>query len=526
MVTVAQTSTRDDYRRLCAVLHDFFAERYWATDYSEPSRASQYQAVSQNHIAGGEGVAYASGRGNIGLMDFHLARHFPTLVKDWGANMLPRPVFSLVRNVVTSKAVAFRELVTVDLVDEMGRTLTADTLPIVGTLDRRLRETGWYSMMREKEEMAVLYRTAASHYRIIDGEMVITALAPYAYDAEAWYAAPGDPARARSISVPAGGMAYVPDPSKEPRYYYERIPGTPPTWRAALVDPDGQPMAALPEAPNGVMNTGTYPVVVWKESNSATLYCPPPQALYSAQVNVGLELINATVAVRAGGHGNLAIQQQKADAGALLRTSGMDPLNSDPSAPTQGGEVIRFPMGVQSIFQIPDGYEAQLLQSRVDPEAYAKWVQALVKLAYIQEDMAPGAMDIINPPPSNVSGKAKLYEQMPRVLAKQRREAHVREMALQDLYTWKVYWNLLAPESEQIPEGVGFRVTFSEIWGPDALADQSTVQALEGAAGMGLVDLIKLRQQIDQSTYEEAKGAYWHSAGTYKRTKAPLPDLD
>ena len=518
-----QPSNRNEYRKLCAVLHDFHEERFWASDYIEPSRADHFQPTPQAHLVGAAPVVY--GGSSTGLMDYWLRRHFPLLVEDWGADRLPRPPFPLVKNVVASKAVAFREQVNVNLVEEAtGTTITADVLPIAGTLTRRLQETGWFRVMRQKETMAVLYRTAASHYKIADGEMVITALAPFAFDIEPWAADPSDPSRARSISAPAGGMAYVPEPEKEPRYFYERIPGTPPTWRAALVDEKGQPMAALPEAPDGQLITGRYPVVVWKEGESAGPYAAPPQALYSAQVNVLLELINSTVAVRGGAHANVAVSKQAQTAGDILRTSGTDPL-ADGGDASKGDETIRFPTGVQSIFRVPDGYEASILQSRVDPEKYAKWVQALIKLAYIAESMAPGSVDLINPPPSNVSGKARLQEQMPRLLAKSRRESQLREMALEDLKTWAAYWNLLAPESERIPEGVTFRIQFSEILSPDALADQSTVQSLEAAAGMGLVDLIKMRQQIDQSSYEEAKAAYWKSAGNYKRVKAPLPDV-
>jgi hypothetical protein len=138
--------------------------------------------------------------------------------------------------------------------------------------------------------------------------------------------------------------------------------------------------------------------------------------------------------------------------------------------------------------------------------------------------MAPGSVDLINPPPSNVSGRARDAEQMPRILAKSRRESQLREQAQADLRVWSAYWNLIAPASEQVPEGTAFRVQFDELWSSGALTDQSTVQALSGAAALGLADLIRTRQQIDQSTYEEATDAWWSTMGRQSPGAAPQTD--
>ncbi|MBT7097444.1 hypothetical protein HN937_08725, partial [Candidatus Poribacteria bacterium] len=455
-------------------------------------------------------------------------RHFPRLTSDAGTR-LPRPSYPLVRNVVQGKAVGLKEIVVVDMIDKRdGSLITKERLPIAGYLPLRLEQTGWWAAMRAKEELAVLYRTAASWYRIHGGEMTVTALAPFSFDVVPWSGAPSDPARARQILIPWAGMDYIEDPSKELRFVYERVPGTPPMYFASIVDPDGVPVADLPEGPGGYLLPQVFPVVVWKETESPHPYAPPPLSLYYAQVDLLLEMANAKYGVRIGGHSTLAVGKQTPNAPDWQRLGGGNPLDDgDPADPSGTGQVrqIDIPGSVHDVLQLPDEWKAQQFQRRVDPMAYASWIQMHLKLAYLAEDLVPTQVELLGKSDYNISGKAKQVDQGPRILTKSRREARLKEQLGRDLDTWAAYWNMLAPTSEQIPtEYVGFRVRLRELWSPGMMDDPSTVLAIEKAAEIGLVDLVKLKASIDGTTLDEANTGFWTSVGTYKGAKKPLPD--
>lgn len=525
---MALPSNITHYRQLAAALHMFHAEKFFDRDHVHPSKADYYVATG-----GGPHPSFAVSPDRIpaspALMDYWFQRRLPGISQDLGERM-PRRTWPLVRNVVSSKAVALKEQVTIDFVDRRtGSGIPNGTFAMQRLLPLRLQETGWWAAMRLKEEMSVLFRSAASHYSIQQGEMVVSALAPFAFEITPWAPALSEPARAYQITVPVGGMGCDYDPEHEPRYLYQRAPGTPATYTAALVDEQGVPFATLPEAPGGRLLVNRHPVVVWKEQESPGPLPALPLSLYNAQVNLILMLSYADYAVYVGGHGTIAASKKTPNAPGWQQM-GTDPIGdgtdkTDPSKTGTATAPVVIPGGVHALMQLPDDWQAQLFQSRVDPMAYAQWLQAQIKLAYLAEDMVAGMVDLMGQSFSNVSGKARMYEQAPRILAKSRREARLREQVIADLETWASFWNLLAPASEQIPlDAVTFRVAFSEIWSPDVFSDQSVVQAWQMASEMGLLDLIRLRQQIDQSTYEEAHAAFWSTTGTFKRAKAPLPD--
>lgn len=517
------------YRQLAAALWNFSQERFYDRDPIHPTKADLY-------VSAGSGVANhfwidpARVPSAPSLMDYWFRTRLPGFAQDLGERM-PRRAWPLIRNVVNSKAVALKESVTIDIIERgTNRTVPEAELSIVGLLPLRLGETGWWAAMREKEEQSVLFHSAASWYRIEQGELVISTLAPFAFSIVPWRACPADPARASQILVPAGGMSLDYDPEHEPHYLYQRTPGAPAAYTAALVDEDGEPFATIPEAPDGRLLVDRYPVVVWKECESPGPLPALPLSLYNAQVNLLLTMSYADYAVMVGGHGTIVASKKTPNAGGWQQTGSGDPLenDTDKADPTKTGTAVKpivVPGGVQAIMQLPDDWQAQLFQARVDPQSYAQWIQAQIKMAYLAEDMVASMVDLLGQTQNNVSGRAKMFEQAPRILAKSRREARMREQLIADLETWAAFWNLIAPTSEQIDlRRYTFRVVFEELFSPDVFSDQSVMQAWQTAAGMGLLDLIKLRQRIDQSTYGEAHDEFWSNTGTYKRSQAPLPD--
>lgn len=526
---MALPSNMRHYRQLAAALWNFNSERFYDRDQIHPSKADLYisagSAVAEHFWIDSSRVPAAPS-----LMDYWFRTRLPGFTADLGERM-PRRAWPLVRNVVNSKAVALKESVTIQVVERgTNRTVPETERPLIGLLPLRLQETGWWAAMREKEEACVLFHAAASWYRIEQGEIVISTLAPFAFTVHPWAACPSDNARASQILVPAGGMSLDYDPEHEPHYLYQRTPGRPAEFTAALVDEDGQPFALIPEAPDGRLLVDRYPVVVWKEQESPGPLPPLPLSLYNAQVNLLLTMSYADYAVMVGAHGAIVASKKTPTAQGWGQTAGVDPIGegTDPTDPSKTGTTVKpvvVPGGVQAILQLPDDWQAQLFQARVDPDAYARWIQSQIKAAYLAEDMVASMVDLVGQSQTNISGRARMFEQAPRILAKSRREARMREQLIADLETWVAFWNLIAPESEQLDlRRYTFRVTFKEIFSPDIFADQSVMQAWDTAAKNGLLDLIKLRQEIDQSTETEAHDALWYSLGTYKRAQAPLPD--
>jgi hypothetical protein len=459
------------------------------------------------------------------LMEGQYAQHMAKPNRQFGAKM-EKPCFPLIGTLVKDKAVAFKEGVVVELVDPAtNMAVNADQVPVVAKLPAIMKGTGIIGAMDNANEWLVSHKTSSIQIRpdLVGRRLSCKALPSYCVEGTDSALYPGDPEYAARLVVPERGNAFPEDPDTERMISYEYKDGV---FYAGLTDVDGVPLdETLPEAPDNVLRVQKHPVVVWKEYESDTLFNPLPKSLLNSQYGTNLTLAVVQLAFRVGAHGQPYLRKAR-DADPLPDQDVSRIIEEPPSTDTTSSTLVKvgntnvsISGAMHELPVLPDGYEMDLLQSRIDPLVYMRYVESHIKLAYAAEGMVVSRIDIFNSQPSHVGMGAKLVEASPAEEDKQRRERRLSELAEKTLNVWRDYWNLVASPGDEIPEHLQFRVRFTNLWSPSLLTNQSFMQGLEIAATMGLIDPAEVLSSMKNISYEEAKVSVKSSAGLTKLLK-------
>ncbi len=471
--------------------------------------------------------------GSDDLMEGELARHMP---RDYGdlAGSLEKPTFPLVDCLQGHKAVAFRENVVVELVDPAtSMPVPAAELPVGPYLAYLASQSGFLSAMAMADSYLVTHRTVGVRVRLrSDGRARLEALPVYCLDVEPDPYDQDDSALAKRIVVPERGDVY-PDEGDR-RIVYERKGKD---FTATLANSDGMPFVPDPENPvpenegfklglvpgTNRLKVPSHPVLILKEHDSSTWNCPLPKALSKGQVSINRLLVELQLAFRAGAHGQLYLYQQPntldpfVGAGGAQREIGE--VASESAALKVKSTPVNVATGVTALPVIPSGYNMGLVQARVDAVALMKYVEAHIKLVYGAERMVISQIDLFNPQPSNISGRAKLVDAQPQEGEKQRREQRLSELAVKVLDLWRRYHNLTAPANLRIPENLQWRVRFRSLVNPGLFADQSAAQGIEVMSKLGLADLGEVAALLHGVSVEEGRRRVMVNTGFYGKTQ-------
>lgn len=493
------------YRELSAVLEAWRNGRFWYADKTRLTRADLWLKQSN-------------------MMEGWIQRHLRTPVVTLGDAMM-HPVWNLIGSVTKQKAVAFKEAPVVELINSRTRTVVQEAdYPVVGRLHYLLESDGMWEALESLEELVLAHQTAAIWLRIVDGQVVPQALPPYALVVDVHPQLRADLRRLRGVTVPVTGDAYPDDPEHELRITYQRAADG--RILAGYVDPDGQPVPVdLPEAPAGEYLSRRMPVVIWRETASnATWMAPLPHTLHAAQYQLNVYLSQMALAYRMGTYA-LAVAKQSAGAGEFPARDGGDWTSQDGMRAALSETELRTNQAVRDtgrirlsgdmtdVIQLTPGWDMDLLQAKVAIQDFTSYVETMLKLAYLAEDLPPTQVDLSHLQPSNVGEASKLVNYQPLEGAKQRREGRLSRQTVETLRVWRDLHNAVCAPEDRIPEELDFRVRFESVWSPGVLTNQSVMQAIQAGTQMGIIDPVKMRASLTGVPESEAGAAFAQAIG-------------
>lgn len=484
-------------KTLGAVIESFRQGRYYYVDGVEDDRTRVDRYVDASN-----------------MMDFWVSQHLRRPSQDL---RLQRPVWNLIGSVEKSKAVAFKEMPTVELMDPLTqRAALSKDYAVVRRLSRILDDSGIMAAMEEAEGISVSHQASVVEMRQVEGEVVPTALPPFCADATGHPAAPGDLRRLKRMEIPEGGYSYPERPTEELRRVYERrfVDGRA-LYLAGLVDPKGAPLDYdLEGVTDGVVDAGVMPVVIWREREAPKPFPALPLALHNAAVNLNLWLAQMALAYRMGTYVLLYLKKVEKSAGAFPQLDTTNYKDLFQQAAAQGGAAsaaaavdmkpleITVPGDIHELMYVPPGWDVGSVQPRVQIEELIRFVEAMLKLAYVHEDLNPSEI-LLARLPANYSGQAKIQDAVPLEGARQRRERRLRRQAVQTLRTWRAFHNRRCAPEDFIPWELDFRVTFQSLWSPSAILNESTARAFTELGKNGLISFPAIRASIDDVPYDE-----------------------
>ncbi|MCZ7598573.1 MAG: hypothetical protein M5U09_13730 [Gammaproteobacteria bacterium] len=504
------------YCRKAAALDAFRRGRFWYWDTEEtPNRAELWLDADV-------------------LMEGYFGRFMRRAFQDFGSR-LQTPTFPVVDALVRTKAVTFKESAVFELIDPETRA-PADPETYADTGVPRLRQiletTGTIAALDRADEQMVAGRTSAvwvkfgSRPRTLD----VQALPGYVMAARANRAVPWDPRIAERIAVPATGDAYpeVEDLDDELWFVYAYTNGR---YWAAYVSGAGEPITRPgphgwefidpPESRLGLLRVQAHPVIVWKEDEyHPGVFSPLPKPVHDGQVesNVNLAVcqlafcLGPTGSPTSSGRGARSRSRTSGSRGCSRKRTSRRPENAGQKVQVAqdtiriGGQIYELPV-------VPEGWKMAVLQARADPVQFLRYAEAGIKRVFVAEEMVPTRIDLLNPQPANYSGTAREVDARPQEAARQRREAKLARYTVRTLDVVRAYWNIVCAPEDRIPEHLQWRITFQNVFSPNVLYDQSSMQGVAEASKLGLIDPVDVVAQLYNLDPAEAEAKWKRAAG-------------